>query len=88
MSYSSILTALKERRVAENKCDAAVAQHMFGQSLDSARVRGWFQYRKKGKVITYDKPETIAEKLRKLIKEQPKFLDEYNKALLIVEAAS
>ncbi|KAI0752952.1 hypothetical protein C8Q80DRAFT_1118221 [Daedaleopsis nitida] len=68
--FQKLLDHLQGDRKDGSTHDAEAALWFFGNDLSSSRALGYFTYKKSGKMLICSKPQAIAEKWRKLLREQ------------------
>ncbi|RDX57530.1 hypothetical protein OH76DRAFT_1395357 [Lentinus brumalis] len=77
LSFQRLLDILQDQRKVEQEREAAAALHFFHHDLSSAAARGYFRYKKSGKMRTHRKAKQVAERWRKILREQPDIAQEW-----------
>lgn len=70
-NFQKILDTLQGGRKDEDEKDAAAALRFFENDLTHPRARGYFHYKKTGRVHVCTKTQAIATKWRALLRDHP-----------------
>ncbi|KAL7282612.1 hypothetical protein ACG7TL_004084 [Trametes sanguinea] len=79
LNYQKIVDILQSGRINADARDAAAALEFFGNDLSRADAHGYFMYKKANKLFVCNKPASVAQKWRQLLRDHPEIAQRWER---------